>query len=45
MPPAVTLALWAAAGFLTLGALMLWLERGSAILLDLSALSARFLCF
>lgn len=45
MPPAVTYALWAIGGFALTAALLLWLERGPAILLDLSSFSSRFLCF
>jgi hypothetical protein len=45
MPPTVTIALWAVGGFAVTAALLLWLERGPAILLDLSALSSRFICF
>lgn len=32
-------------GFVMAGAVMLWLERGPAILLDLSAMTAAFICF
>lgn len=45
MPPAVAYGLWAVAGFAAAAAALLWLERGPAILLDLSALSASFICF
>lgn len=34
----------AALGALLAGAVMLWLQRGDAILLDLSSATARFLC-
>ena len=43
-PLPVTILVSAVLGFIVTSALMLWLERGPAILLDLSGLSAAFLC-
>ncbi len=43
-PLAVSLLVSATFGFILAGAVMLWLERGPAILLDLSGLSAAFIC-
>lgn len=44
-PKAVYIAGAAIVGFVLTAALVLWFERGPAILLDLKALSAAFLCF
>jgi len=44
-PPAVYVLVSLMAGFILAGSLMLWLERGPAILLDLSAMAAGFICF
>lgn len=44
-PPAVYVLVSLTAGFVLSGAVMLWLERGPAILLDLSAMTAGFICF
>lgn len=43
-PPAVIIAVCAVLGFVATSTLMLWLERDPAILLDLSSLSAAFIC-
>lgn len=43
-PLAVTLLVSAVLGFITAAALLLWLQQGPAILLDLSGLSAAFIC-
>lgn len=44
-PLSVTLAIAAGVGFVATASLALWLERGPAILLDLSSLGAAFICF
>ena len=44
-PPMVYVLVSLMVGFVLAGSLMLWLERGPAILLDLSAMAAGFICF
>jgi hypothetical protein len=43
-PLAVYVSVSALFGFAVAGAVLMWLERGPAILLDLSGLSAAFIC-
>lgn len=44
MPLTVILPVFAVLGLISASALWLWLERGTAILLDLSGLAAAFIC-
>lgn len=43
-PPAVIVIVSAVLGFIATATLLMWLERGPSILLELSSLSAAFLC-
>ncbi|RME97404.1 MAG: hypothetical protein D6773_15840 [Alphaproteobacteria bacterium] len=44
MPPLALASVAGAAGLLVTGALLLWLERAPALLLQLSPLSAAWIC-
>lgn len=44
MAHVAVIAAWAGLGFLVAAAVLMWLERGPAILLDLKALSTGLIC-